>query len=144
MTTPELIFFIVTEALMTICVISHILIATVWKRKGVRLFFCIFSAIIVCLCVAVALAIKGVFTFYEPFSDILKTIGEASYLIAALAVAASCEFTGALYLLRKKKQRAEKSAPVCICEIIDYELPDNTRKKDERKHIEYKIIKENE
>ncbi len=142
MTTPELIFFLVTEALMTICVISHILIATVWKRKGVRLFFCIFSAIIVCLCVAVAFVIKGVFT-YEPFSDIIKSIGEAPYLVAALAVVASCSFTGSLYLLRKKKQKAQKAAPVSMGEMIEYELPDNTRKKDERKHIEYKIIKEN-
>ncbi len=105
MTTPELIFFIVTEALMTICVISHILIATVWKGKGVRLFFCIFSAIIVCMCAAAALLIKGI-GFLESLSDILRSIGEAPYLIAALAVAASGSFTGALYLLRKTKKKA--------------------------------------
>lgn len=144
MTKPELICFIVTEMLMTICVISHILIATVWKNKSVRLFFCIFSAIIVCLCAVAALAFKGIFfAFYEPLTDILSAIEEAPYLIAALAVAAACEFTGALYLLRKRRQNAEKATPLYIDEIINYTLPDNTRKKDERKHAEYKIIKEN-
>lgn len=136
----ELIFYVIVEALIVICVISHIFVAKAWKRKGIRLFFCIFSALIICSCAVLAIALKGyAFDFLAPIVIVIKTIEPAPYLINVLVAAASCEFTGMLYLLTPSPKK-EQEISLCV-ETTDFPLPDNTRKKNVRKHGEYKIIK---
>lgn len=136
----ELIFYVIVEALIVICIISHIFVAKAWKRKGIRLFFCLFSALIICSCSVLAVALKGdAFDFLVPIVNAIKRIEPAPYLINVLVAAASCEFTGMLYLLTPTPKK-EQETPMCL-EPTHFPLPDNTRKKNERKHAEYKIIK---
>ncbi len=147
MENAELIYDVVVGTLIAVCIISHILVATLRSGKGVKIFFAIFGGLLLLSSILLALIWKGtIVVSFSPVLTAIKKVEYSPYLAMALVISCASEFSGMLYLLRASCDKVElvSQNPMPSVEESSISVPSNVRKAGERKHGEYKIIEEDQ
>lgn len=136
----EICYLVAMCAVSVLCLLSHILIATIGSSRCSKIFFCVVScgALLICVAIFVMLSVK--IDFY-PARRLFALRGELHCTIPlfVLTIVSSSEFTGLLYSLKRtyKKLPVQTSTATPVNEKYPY--INNERKAGKVMHESYKI-----